>query len=210
MFCSASRRAGQSIAAGEWPRSVAASALAPGTPYGRGHWCRCGVARSCQSMGSARVVVRSRRLAMNSAWGAAAVGEAELPRFCGGPVVVVDGLIHGIGVDLATAVAVDRCADVAEQSAELRVVVGADPFMRGAVRLSWPRCDGTVLRPGRPGQGLTSGTDCGTPGGKCRGRSAALRSNPACRHDPPSGLVTLGSRPPWAAAQPGGHDEQIS
>jgi len=30
------------------------------------------------------------------------------------------------------------------------------------------------------------------------------------RHNPPSGLLTLSSRPPWAAAQPGGRDEQIS
>jgi hypothetical protein len=38
---------------------------------------------------------------------AAAPGEAELPEFCGGTVVVVDRLIRGIGVDLAGAVAVD-------------------------------------------------------------------------------------------------------
>jgi len=47
--------------------------------------------------------------------GASAGGEAELPEFCGGPVIVVDRLIHGIGVDLAGAIAVDRCPDVAEQ-----------------------------------------------------------------------------------------------
>jgi hypothetical protein len=82
--------------------------------------------------------------------GTAAAGEAELPQFCGGPVVAVDGLIHCIGVGLAGAVAVDRCSDVAEQSDELRLVVGADPFLRGAVRLSWPRCDGTALQPDRP------------------------------------------------------------
>ena len=63
---------------------------------------------------------------------AAAAGEAELPQFCGGPVVVVDRLIHGIGVDFTGAVAVDRCPDVAEQSGELRLVVGANPFMHGA------------------------------------------------------------------------------
>jgi hypothetical protein len=51
---------------------------------------------------------------------AAAAGEAELPQFCGGPVVVVDGLIHGIGAGLAGAVAAGRRPDVAEQSGELR------------------------------------------------------------------------------------------
>ena len=48
---------------------------------------------------------------------AAASGEAELPQFCGGTVAVVDRLIRGIGVDLAGAVAVDLCPDVAEKSA---------------------------------------------------------------------------------------------
>src|SRR5262249_7757371 len=54
--------------------------------------------------------------------GAAAAGEAEFPECCGGPVVVVDGLIHAIGVDLAAAVAVDRCPEVAEQSGQLCLV----------------------------------------------------------------------------------------
>ena len=47
-------------------------------------------------------------------------------------MVVVDCLIHGVGVDLAAAVAVDRCPDLAEQSGQLRLVVGADPLARGA------------------------------------------------------------------------------
>jgi hypothetical protein len=34
----------------------------------------------------------------------AASGEAELPELCGGTMVVVDGLIRGVGVDLAGAV----------------------------------------------------------------------------------------------------------
>ena len=64
--------------------------------------------------------------------GAPATGEAELPEFCGGPVVVVDRLIHGIGIDLAGAVSVDRCPDVAEQFGQLRFVVRAHPFTCGA------------------------------------------------------------------------------
>jgi hypothetical protein len=43
----------------------------------------------------------------------AASGEAELPEFCGGTVIVVDRLILRIGVDLPGAVAVDLCFDVA-------------------------------------------------------------------------------------------------
>ena len=45
---------------------------------------------------------------------------------------------------------------------------------------------------------------------QCRGRSPALRSNPARRHDPLAGPLTLGSRLRWVAAQSGGLDEQIS
>ncbi len=66
--------------------------------------------------------------------GAPATGEAELPEFCGGPVVVVDRLIHGIGIDLAGAVAVDRCPNVVEQFCQPRLVVGADPFTRSGPR----------------------------------------------------------------------------
>jgi hypothetical protein len=62
----------------------------------------------------------------------------------------VDGLIRGIGIDLAGAVAVGRCPDVAEQSGQLRLVVGADLFMRGAPFGFAPRCDGTALQPDRP------------------------------------------------------------
>jgi hypothetical protein len=64
--------------------------------------------------------------------GAPSAGEAELSEFCGGLVVVVDRLIHGIGVDRAAAVTVNRCPDVAEQFGQLRLVVGADPFTRSA------------------------------------------------------------------------------
>jgi hypothetical protein len=84
--------------------------------------------------------------------GAAAAGETELPEFCGGPVVVVDRLIHGIGVDLAGAVTVDRCPDVAEQFGQLRLVVGADSFTRGAP-FSIRGHDGTVPCPGQADRG---------------------------------------------------------
>jgi len=87
--------------------------------------------------------------------GAAAAGEAELPEFCGGPVVVVDRHVHGIGVDRAGAVAVDRCRDVAEQLDQLRLVVGADPFQRSAP-LSIRGHDGTVPCPGQTGRGPDS------------------------------------------------------
>jgi hypothetical protein len=82
---------------------------------------------------------------------AAASGEAELPEFCGGTVVVVDRLIRGIGVDLAGAVAVDLCLDVAKKSGQLRFVVGAHAFARGApLGLGGHDPDGTVFQPGRP------------------------------------------------------------
>jgi len=85
-----------------------------------------------------------------------AAGEAELPEFCGGPVVVVDRLIHGVGVDLAGAVPVDRCPDVTEQFGQLRLVVGTDPFTRGAP-FGIRGHDGTVPCPGQTGRrpGLT-------------------------------------------------------
>jgi hypothetical protein len=122
----------------------------------------------------------------------------------------VDRLIHGISVDLTGAAAVDRCPDVAEQSCQLRLVVGADPFMRGAP-FGFRGHDGTVpccSQTGR-GPGLTSRT-VREVGRQCRGRSPPLGSNPERRHDPPSGPLTLGSRPQWVAAQLGGRDEQIS
>jgi len=87
---------------------------------------------------------------MNSAW-VPPPGEAESPEFCGGPVVVVDRLIHGIGVDLAGAVAVDRRRDVAEQLGQLHLMVGADPFARGAP-FSVRGHDGTVPYPGQSGR----------------------------------------------------------
>jgi hypothetical protein len=59
---------------------------------------------------------------------APAAAEAELLQFPGGAVVVVDRLIYAAGVDLADPVAVDRRCDVAEQSGQLRLVVGADSF----------------------------------------------------------------------------------
>jgi cytochrome P450 len=79
---------------------------------------------------------------------APAASEAELPESCGGAVVVVDRLIYGIGIDLAGAVAVDRCRDVAEQFGQLRLVVGAHAFARGvSFGLGAHDQDGTVLQP---------------------------------------------------------------
>src|SRR5207244_9090384 len=85
---------------------------------------------------------------------------AELPEFCGGTVVVVDRLIRGIGVDLAGAIAVDLCPDVAEESGQLRLVVGAHAFARGApLGFGGHDRDGTVFQPGRPpGRGSPADT----------------------------------------------------
>jgi hypothetical protein len=81
----------------------------------------------------------------------AASGEAELPQFRGGTVVVADRLIRGVGVDLAGAVAVDLCPDVAGKSCQLRFVVGAHAFARGApLGFGGHAPDGTVFQPGRP------------------------------------------------------------
>src|SRR6516165_3120762 len=41
-------------------------------------------------------------------------------------------LVHGVGVDLAAAVAVEGCPDVAEQPGQLRLMVGAHAFAGGA------------------------------------------------------------------------------
>jgi hypothetical protein len=128
----------------------------------------------------------------------------------GGPVVVVDRLIHGIGVDLAAAVAAGRCPDVAEQPGQLRLVVGADPFMSGAP-FGFGARDATVPCSSQTGRGPGSpAVLIEKPSGNAGGRSPALRSNPARRHDPPSGLLTLGSRPPWGRRPLGGRDDQIS
>jgi hypothetical protein len=64
---------------------------------------------------------------------------------------VVDGLIRGIGVDLASAVAVDLCSNLAEKSGQLRFVIGAYAFARGApLGFGGHDPDGTVFQPGRP------------------------------------------------------------
>jgi hypothetical protein len=85
---------------------------------------------------------------------AAASGEAELPQFCGGTVVVVDRLIRGIGVDLVGAVAVDLCPDAVKKSGQLRFVVGAHAFARGApLGFGGHDPDGTVFQRAALGQG---------------------------------------------------------
>jgi hypothetical protein len=67
-------------------------------------------------------------------------------------VVAVSLPIHGIGVDLAGAVAVDRCPDMAEQFGQPRLVVGADPFKCGAP-FSFRAHDGTVPCSSQAGRG---------------------------------------------------------
>ena len=94
-------------------------------------------------------------------------------------MVVVDRLIHVIGVDLAGTIAVDCCRDVAEQLGQLRLVVGAHPFARGApFGLGAHDCDATVLhqvRRGRPGHAAASSSHFS----RCRAR----RSHPAGADD---------------------------
>jgi hypothetical protein len=149
------RRVGALNCCEEWPRSVTAAApqREPRTVV------IIGVvavgSRSHQSIASALAVMRSRRPAVNLAWVAPTVGEAELPQFCGGAVVVVDRLIHGIGVDLAGLVAVDRRQDVAEQFGQLCLVVDADPFPRAPLGLV--ATVGRCRVPARPGAGRWSG-----------------------------------------------------
>ena len=108
-------------------------------------------------MVSASAVMRSRRPGDELDVSAAAPGEAELPQIRGGTVVVVDHLSRNIGVDLAGAVAVDLCPDVAKKSGQLRFVVGAHAFARGAPPgFGGHDPDGTVFQPG-PRPGLTTG-----------------------------------------------------
>jgi hypothetical protein len=87
---------------------------------------------------------------MNSACVPPAASETELPEFSGGTVIVVDRLIHGAGVDVAGTVAVDRCRDVGQQLGQLRLVVGAHAFARGAPFGTGAHDrDGTVSQPDR-------------------------------------------------------------
>ena len=65
-------------------------------------------------------------------------------------MVVVDRLIHGIGIDLAGAVAVDRCRNMGQQLGQLRLVVGAHAFACGAPFGTGAHDrDGTVSQPDR-------------------------------------------------------------
>ena len=79
---------------------------------------------------------------------APAAGEAELPEFAGGAAIVVDRFVNGVGVDLAGAVAIDRCRDVAEQFGQLRLMVSTHAFARGVpFGLGAHHQDGTVFQP---------------------------------------------------------------
>ena len=80
-------------------------------------------------------------------------------------MIVVDRLVNGIGVDLADAVAVDSCPDVAEQPGQLQLMVGAHAFARDApFGFRAHDQDGTVLEPGRTQTwGSPAVTDAGAP-----------------------------------------------
>jgi hypothetical protein len=108
---------------------------------------------------------------------AVASGEAELPEFCGGTVVVVDRLIRGIGVDLAGAVAVDLYPDTAEKFSQLRFVVDAHAFARGApLGLGGHDRDGTVFPPGRPSARGSPADTRAAPRSTCCSVPAAMRA----------------------------------
>jgi hypothetical protein len=118
---------------------------------------------------------------------AAASGEAELPEFCGGgTVVAVDRLIRGIGVDLAGAVAVDLRPDVAEQSGQPRLVVGAHAFTRGApFGFGGHDRDGTVFNRPTPPRGSPADTrSADQPVAPYRRRCACSRQGPARQREP--------------------------
>jgi hypothetical protein len=67
-----------------------------------------------------------------------------------GAVIVVDRLVHGVGIDFVGAVAVDGCPDVADQLGQLRLMVGAHAFARGAPSgFGAHGRDATVFGPGR-------------------------------------------------------------
>jgi hypothetical protein len=111
----AERQVGALNGCEEGPRSVTGLAPVPEAAHGPGSLVlsRCGAFPPVDGfcVGGHAVEEIGDELGV----GASAVGEAEHPEFCGCLVVVVDRLIRGIGVDLAGAVAVDRCPDVAEQ-----------------------------------------------------------------------------------------------
>ena len=58
-------------------------------------------------------------------------GPAEFPQLAGRPVIVVDRLVDGVGLDFASAVALDRGRNYSMSSAQSRLVVGGYAFPRG-------------------------------------------------------------------------------
>ena len=77
----------------------------------------------------------------------AATGPAELPELARSPVIVVDRLVDGVGVDLAGAVAVERDRNVFDELGQLRLVVGGYAFTRGPAFSLRPH-NGTIPRSG--------------------------------------------------------------
>lgn len=101
-------------------------------------------------MVSALAVMWSSSPAMNSACVPPPREKQNFPQFPCSAVIAVDRLIHGVGVDLAGSVAVDRRSDMAEQLGQLRLVVGAHAFARGAaLGFGAHDQDATVFRSGR-------------------------------------------------------------
>jgi hypothetical protein len=74
-----------------------------------------------------------------------ATGPAELPQLAGRPVIVVDRLVDGVGVDLAGAVAVERGRNVFDELTQSRLMIGGYAFARGsAFGLRSPQRDDTA------------------------------------------------------------------
>jgi len=206
-FRSASRRDWALNRCGEWPRSAAAWALTPGAPWGRDDWCRRGVARFPPVDGFCAGGHAVQEAGGEPGVGAAAAGEAELPQFCGGPAGVVDGLIHGIGIDLASPVSLPMWLSSPASCAWWQALIRSCAARRSALvptMRRYPRCSQTGRGPGSPA------VPCGKPGG-----SAGAADQ---RYDRTwnAGMIRPQARLPSVAGlhgsppQLGGRDEQIS
>jgi hypothetical protein len=58
-------------------------------------------------------------------------GPAEFPQLTGCPMIVVDRLVNGVGVDLAGTVTVDRDRDVFDEFTQPRLVIAVHGFPGG-------------------------------------------------------------------------------
>ena len=54
-----------------------------------------------------------------------AAGPAELPKLLGGPLVKMNRLVYGVGVDLTTAIPIQLFGDMLDKIGQSRLVVGS-------------------------------------------------------------------------------------